>query len=315
MFAKIKALLGDDGEEKAPEWSATVREGRARAPDGTGIYYLVLGTGEKTLLIANGLGGRLYAWEGFVDAFWRDYRIITWDYRGLFESDSPASRRRLAVVHHAEDAKCILDAEKVDRAVLCGWSMGVQVVLDVAASHPDLVAGLVLLNGTYGHALSTGLQPLFSIRWLPKRIHFLVEWLQDHPNTADFLARYARHIEIPVALVFGLTAGPQILKHRRILQHYFGDVLGPSFRNYLRLFQELDGHSAYHLLRDIAVPTLIVSGKLDLMTPAYQSKEMAARMPNSEHLALTLATHFALVERPEKVIPAIRRFLLQRASF
>ena len=44
----------------------------------------------------------------------------------------------------------ILDAEGIDRAAFVGWSMGVQVSLDAAATHPQRYAGLVLLNGTYG---------------------------------------------------------------------------------------------------------------------------------------------------------------------
>jgi pimeloyl-ACP methyl ester carboxylesterase len=83
----------------------------------------------------------------------------------------------------------------------------------------------------------------------------------------------------------------------------------------LRLFQELDGHSAYHLLPDIDAPTLIISGLLDMLTPAYQSREMARRMPNAEHVALVRASHFALMERPEVVVPAIERFLSGRATW
>ena len=41
-----------------------------------------------------------------------------------------------------------------------------------------------------------------------------------------------------------------------LLGRYLDDVLGPSSTNYLRLFQELDAHSTYHLLRHIQAPAL-----------------------------------------------------------
>ena len=309
MFERLKARLG--GEEPSREWEASLRRGRAQTLDGTSIAYEVVGEGETTIVLANGLGGRLYAWLELIRPMHKRFKFITWDYRGLFESGS--EHKRLAVVHQAEDVSSILKAEGVGKAVLVGWSMGVQVSLEFAGTHPDKVLGLVLINGTYGHTLSTGLQPLFPVPFLSKRLHAALEFFQKHPELTEHVTRAARLSELPTAALFALTAGPKILKHQKLFHQYFEDVLGPSFGNFLRLFQELDAHSAYHLLPTISAPTLIVSGFFDPLTPAYQSKEMARRMPNAEHLELFRAGHFALVERPEIVVPAVERFLRDRA--
>ncbi len=299
--------------ERSPEWDAERR--RATSRDGSQIAYEVVGKGPKTILLANGLGGRLYAWQPMLDAFSRTHRLITWDYRGLFDSHMEAAGRKLSVSHHVDDAVAILDAEGVDRAVLVGWSMGVQVSLDLSATHPSRVAGLVLINGTYGHVLQTGFQPFFAVPALPKSLHAIIELLHAHPGITTTLAKMVRLTEVPTALLMSITAGRQALALRPILRRYFDDVLGPSFDNYLRLFQELDAHSVYHLLPYIEAPTLVVSGKLDILTPAFQSRQIARRMPRAEHLALTRASHFALLERPEVVVPAIRDFLERRAAF
>ena len=296
-------------------WESTHEDRRVVAADGTGIAYEVLGKGEKTIVLANGLGGRLYAWTPAIEAFWSDYRIITWDYRGLFASDSPKSKRMLSVAHHVDDIMAILDAEHVERAVFAGWSMGVQVSLDLAASFPERVAGLVLLNGTHGHVLSTGFQPLISVPFLPKRLHAILDWLQDHEEVAQHLARATRLAEIPMWMGMRLTAGARAGEITPLLARYMDDVLGPSFPNYLRLFQELDAHSTYHLLREIKAPALIIAGMLDVLTPPYQSAEMARRMPDAVFIRLWRSSHFSMLERPEVVIPAMRRFLSQRAHF
>ena len=244
--------------ESTKAWLSTLRRKRATADDGTRIAYQIVGAGERVLMFANGLGGRLYAIEPVVEAFWKDYRIITWDYRGLFESDVPSSLRRLAVTHHVEDASAILKAEQVDRAVLIGWSMGVQVMLDLAASQPNLAAGLVLINGTHGHVFSTGFQPLFTVPFLPPRLHAIVEFLRARPGATRVLAGVTRLTEWPTTLLTFVTAGRRALELRPILRRYYKDVLGPSFTNYLRLFQELDAHSAYHLLPEINAPDQIL---------------------------------------------------------
>lgn len=296
-------------------WESTHQERRLVASDGTGIAYEVLGRGDKTIVLANGLGGRLYAWMPAIEAFWKDHRIITWDYRGLFASDSPKKKRKLAVTHHVDDIIAILDEEDVRNAVFVGWSMGVQVSLDVAASYPERVAGLVLINGTHGHVLSTGFQPIVSIPFLPKRLHALLDWLQDHPDVASQLARVSRLAELPTWALMRLIAGPRARELAPLISRYMDDVLGPSFPNYLRLFQELDAHSTYHLLREIDAPALVVSGMLDILTPAYQSKDIAARMPNAEYVRLWRSSHFSMLERPDVVVTAMKRFLEQRARW
>ncbi len=298
-----------------PSWESKVVQRHATSADGTRIAYEVLGEGERAILLANGLGGRLYAWEPLLVDLFHDYKLLTWDYRGLFDSAPLAPGRQLSIHRHVEDAEAILRAEKIDRAVLVGWSMGVQVSLDLAANVPDLVAGLVLLNGTYGHVLQTGFQPLFAVPFLPKRLHAAIEILRARPEVSRLLAKVARVTEIPTTALMTITAGKHALDVRPLLRRYFDEVLGPSFPNFLRLFQELDAHSVYHLLPEIMQPALIVSGRLDMLTPAFQSFEIARRLPNAEHLALVRASHFALRERPELVVPRIRTFLQTRVTF
>ncbi len=289
-------------------WKHTLERKRLRSRDGTELSYETLGQGEQTLLLCNGLGGRLYAWGPLLDHYAERFRLITWDYRGLFDSGAPPTRRKLSIAHHSEDALAILDAEGVSRASLVGWSMGVQVSLDVAATHPERVDRLVLINGTYGHALSTGFQPLLSLPWLPKKVHWGIERLHGRPRLRELLAKGAR-IGVPFyQMLFVLTAGPRAFELRPLLDRYMEDVLGPSFDNYLRLFQELDAHSVYHVLPEIQSPALVISGALDLLTPQRQSFEIARRMPHATHLPLARASHFALLERPDAVLPAMDRF-------
>jgi hypothetical protein len=69
--------------------------------------------------------------------------------------------------------------------------------------------------------------------------------------------------------------------------------------NYMRLFQELDAFSLFHLLRSIQQPTLIISGALDTVTPALSSMEMARRMPHASHYCDPFSTHMSLLESPE----------------
>jgi pimeloyl-ACP methyl ester carboxylesterase len=286
------------------------------ARDGVTIAYEVLGKGDRTLLLANGLGGRLYAWKPLIEACWDRYRIITWDYRGLFGSSSPASPVRLSVRDQAEDGLHVLDAEGVTKAVWFGWSMGVQVSLEAAAIQPSRVAGLVLLNGTYGHVFSSGFQPGFRIPVLPRYMHDVVEWFQRHPEARARVAALSKRTTFLALGLFWLYMGRRAVELHPMLERYNADIYDPAnFGNYLRLFQELDAHSAYHQLPHIEAPALVVSGRFDILTPPYQSREIARRIPGAEHVHVGNGSHFVLIERPEAVVPHVARFLEQRARW
>lgn len=286
-----------------------------QAPSGVAISYEVLGHGDQTLLLANGLGGRLYAWQPLIERFAEQYRIITWDYRGLFGSPCD-SVCRLSVRDHAEDGLALLDAEGVSRAVWFGWSMGVQVSLEAAAIFPERFAGLVLVNGTYGQVFSSGFQPWFRLPVLPRYLHGITEWVRDRPGVSRLLAAVSKRCTFVTLGLFWLVVGRRALELRPALEQYTDDIYQPeNFPNFLRLFQELDAHSAYHHLRRIQIPALVVSGRFDVLTPAYQSRQIARRMPEAEHLHVPNASHFVMLERPEQVLPEVEGFLTQRARW
>ena len=279
--------------------------------DGTRIAYDAFGTGDQVLMLANGLGGRTYAWEPLVERFHRTHRILCWDYRGLFDSFAFASGTDLAVERHVDDAIAILDQERCTQATFVGWSMGVQVSLAAAARHPERVRSLVLLNGTYGRALRTVLQPFGDVPLLERGVVSLVDTLLQTELPMPALRSAAAAFEPLTVLAFSATAGRRAFSLRPTLRHYTDDVLGVSFENYLRLFQSIDDHSAYDALPGITTPTLVISGALDPLTPARQGAVIARRLPNAEHV-VARAGHFALLERPDIVVPAIATFLNER---
>jgi pimeloyl-ACP methyl ester carboxylesterase len=282
----------------------------AKADDGITIAYERLGKGERCLVLCNGLGGRLYSWKPLVDHFRERFRILTWDYRGLFSSGLPPSRRLLSVPHHALDARAVLDQEGIEKAVLIGWSMGVQVALEGATLYPERISQLVLINGTHGHALETGFQPIFRLPWVARLVHRVIDEVRDRPDLIDLISRVAMwrwNVDGIGALLARIWKNPSLVHaYRQYLTDIFSDQ---NFRNYLGLFQELDAHSVLHHLRDIPTQTLLISGRLDFLTPAYQSFEMARRLRNVEHLHLPFGSHFVLLEYPKLLVDHIERFI------
>lgn len=110
--------------------------------DGTRIAYRTHGDGARAVVLVHGwmttgavFAELLAAWQP------EGVRVVLPDLRGA--GDSEPAREGYALERYCEDVLAVLDAERIERAVLVGHSMGGQVVQLVASASPERVAGLV----------------------------------------------------------------------------------------------------------------------------------------------------------------------------
>jgi len=275
--------------------------------DGTSIAYYATQAppGARTVVLANGLGGPRLAWRALVDYLGDRYRFITWDYRGLYQSGRPpeGSPDAYAVSRHVEDLKAILDAEGVERCALVGWSMGVQVSIEAFHRLPGVAEALVLLSGTFGRPLDTAVPiPLgrriaqaaleAAERHAP-RLRTAVRTLAGQPEFVGWMKRAGLMAETIDEAEFAEVVG------------MFGSLDVEAFAKNLRA---LGDHDAERLLPTIDVPTLVITGDRDRMTPRGLSQQMVRRIPKAEMLVVRGGTHYAAVEFPELVGLRIERF-------
>ncbi|TCM15010.1 2-succinyl-6-hydroxy-2,4-cyclohexadiene-1-carboxylate synthase [Novosphingobium sp. PhB165] len=99
------------------------------------------GTGTP-LVLAHGFGGSRHDWEPVIAALPPDLPLIAYDARGFGESPGEPG----VPFSHADDLLALLDALDVERADLCGISMGGGNVLHFALDHPERVRRLVLVS-------------------------------------------------------------------------------------------------------------------------------------------------------------------------
>jgi pimeloyl-ACP methyl ester carboxylesterase len=108
--------------------------------NGADLYYEERGSGPPLLLV-HGTGGYAELWSPVLDGLARSFRVIAYDRRGFARSQTT---KRWSLSDHARDAALLLDALKAAPATVVGWSGGGVVALDLAASSPECVSGLVL---------------------------------------------------------------------------------------------------------------------------------------------------------------------------
>lgn len=98
----------------------------------------------QTLLFFNGLGATQVSWKKIIGRLGGQYRIVTFDFRSHGKS---TISHNTSFESFQTDAETIMNEVAGDRPILVGWSMGADLAVWYAASHPGKVAGLFLIDG------------------------------------------------------------------------------------------------------------------------------------------------------------------------
>lgn len=291
-----------------PKCPLPIERKHIKSFDGTAIaYYATRSPNQNApcLLLANGLGGPFVAFRSLIEFFTSRFRLITWDYRGLYDSARPIYNRPsdYAVAHHVRDLEAILTAEQIERASIIGWSMGVQIALETFKTKRHLLKSLVLMNGTFGRPLDT-LSPLPGAKiLLPPLVR---------------VARHAHGIATQVTRrAMWQPESPGWLKRMGFIgptldDESFAELVSAfsklDMEGYLHNLSAINDHDANGVLPSIDIPTLVITGDHDAFTPPELAQRMASRISGSELLVVREGTHYTPVEFPELVNLRIERF-------
>src|SRR4030088_842812 len=178
----------------------------------------------------------------------------------------------------------LIDAAGVAKARLVGHSMGSLIALETAARHPAKISALTLI----GTAATMTVGP-------------------------DLLkaAEANDHLAIDMVSIWGLgfeaelggSLAPGLWMHhgaQRVLEQCRPGVL----------FNDLAACNAYQgalaAAARIKIPTTLILGERDMMTPAKAGKTLAAALPNSRTVVLRGAGHMMMVERPDELLAALQ---------
>ena len=280
--------------------------------DETPIFYEVsepgsAGDAASAVVLTDGIGCDGYVWKYLRGDLAGERRLIHWHYRGHGRSPLPRDPRRIAIADLADDLAEVLSDSGTEAAVLCGHSMGVQVVLETYRRHPDQVRGLILLCGAPENPLRTFRGSSGAELLLP-RIRSAVE-------RAPRLINQAARLLIPTRLAYSLAARLEInaeLMQASDFMPYLRGLSRVEVPFFLSMLAAAGEHSAVDLLPHIAIPTLVVAGETDGFTPPDLSQAMADAIPGAELLVVQAGSHTAPLERPDLVGRTVREFLARR---
>jgi pimeloyl-ACP methyl ester carboxylesterase len=188
------------------------------------------------------------------------------------------------VADMADWTVALLDAAGAPKARLVGHSMGSLIALETSARHPASVSGLSLI-GTAA-AMTVGPDLLKAAE-------------ANDPAAIDMVSIWG----LGFAAELGGSLAPGLWMHsgaQRVLQQCRPGVL----------FSDLSAcHSYQNALAaaaQVTVPTTIILGERDMMTPAKSGKVLAAAVPNARTVILSGAGHMMMSERPDELLAALK---------
>jgi pimeloyl-ACP methyl ester carboxylesterase len=108
--------------------------------------YLEKGHGDKYLILVHGNFSSGIYYKPLIDRLPENIHVFAPDLRGF--GDSSYEKRVSSLKELADDLVMFMDALKIDKADIAGWSLGGGVVMEFAAHYPKRVNNLILINST-----------------------------------------------------------------------------------------------------------------------------------------------------------------------
>jgi len=257
-----------------------VRMSRIETSLGYSIGYTDSGVGEKMpIVFLHGVGSDKSVWHPQLEAFGRERRAIAFDYPGYGDSDpAPNGTTR-------EDyAAAVLSAMRelgVDRAHICGLSLGGVISIALHAADPDACVSLILAD-TFA-------------------VHPDGQAIYDRSLTASENMRAMAEGRVDVLLA--QPADPVV---RIEVVETMARIDAAAFRVGAEAVWLADQRDR---VRDIRVPTLIVCGAQDHITSPALSHELTRLIPGARYEEIHSAGHLTNLEKPDEFNTLVGAFV------
>ena len=250
----------------------------------TGIAYRVDGPSDgPAIVFSNSLGTDHRLWDAQVPAVVDRFRVIRYEACGHGVSD--LLRGRVTIERLGEGVIALLNHLEIDRAVVCGCSLGGVIALWLSVNHPGRVMGAVLAN--------TGAKVGTDESW----------------NTRIAVVRAGGTAAVRDQVV-GRFLTPEFRAREPVTtSRIAGMVEATNPDGYIAACEALRESDLREAARTVRVPVLIVGSELDQSTPPALSHELHESIQGSELVMIPAAAHLSSVERPAAFNAALLRFV------
>jgi len=244
------------------------------------------------LVFVHGAVQTLRVWDAQVAHFAGAYRCIAYDLRG--HGATPLGDRDLTIPLLADDLLALLDALGLERAVVCGVSLGGMAALHAAARAPSRLAALALANTPVALSTSPALLKL-------------LDWTNPYALLRPVFAAIGqrRAAELGLALAARLVGPGWVSEKAR--EHFvrgFSTMPAPAVLATYRAITQ----AGIPTLRSLDAPALLVVGEAEARLVLRHAEEIAKRLGRAEIVTIP-GGHVTNLDAPDAFNAALAAFL------
>ena len=268
------------------------------------MAYKMFGKGDPILLIS-ALGVSMDGWDPTIlRELSSNHTVIIFDNRGV--GNTTAGTKQFSIQQFANDSAGLLDALKIQKANVLGYSMGSFIAQQLTLTHPEKVDRLVLVSSTCGGKesipnspadLELGKKLLSSIvnntSIEPQEIKTVISnnfgptWIKQHPNFLETIPTNPKDF-IPSSMTLDTW----------VQQNYI-----------TKNWQSTNWSGVCSQLPNISKPTLVMTGNEDVTVPTANSLIIAEKIPGAWLVQMKNAGHQITSQYPDEISKILNTFL------
>jgi pimeloyl-ACP methyl ester carboxylesterase len=249
---------------------------------------------ELPILLLHGTTSSLHTWDGWAEALASKRRVVRVDLPG-FGLTGPFPHDDYRVERYVAFVIALLDSLGIPRAIIAGNSFGGQIAWELAATAPERVAALILVDAVGYPFVPESIPIGFRICMSP--------WLR--PAATRLFPRGI--VKASVRNVYGNPARVS----DALVDRYYELALRQGNRRALglRLDQFMPGEASAARIATLALPTLILWGRRDRLVPPETADRFARDIAGSQLRVFEALGHVPHEEDPETTVAAVQGFL------
>jgi pimeloyl-ACP methyl ester carboxylesterase len=256
------------------------------------IAYKIFGKGDAILLIS-GSGNVMDVWpSSMLQELSSNHTVIIFDNRGV--GNTTSGTRPFSIEQFANDTVGLLDALKIQKADVLGFSMASFIVQQLTLMHPEKVNRLILYGASCGGQESIPQSPEV-VKALSDFVNnrtqdvetflsvtFPLEWIKAHPNYLETIPKSAE-----------IVPSATLVKQFNAVENWL----------------DTKWSGVCSQLSNISKSTLIITGTEDIAVPAANSIILAQKIPGAWLVQIKDAGHGLMYQYPEQFNKVLQTFL------
>jgi pimeloyl-ACP methyl ester carboxylesterase len=251
------------------------------------IAYKIFGSGTPVLLI-NGFAAPMDFWDpNMLKELSTNHTVIVFDNRGI--GNTTSGEKHYSIKQFANDTAGLLDALKIKKADVIGWSMGGMIVQELALAYPDKIGKLVISSSSCG-----------GIESKPPTQEVLMLYANPSGSSLEKIHRF-------LPLLFPLKWRTQNADYLERLPK-IPDVVSDEALNQ-QLNAIIDWPGTCNQLGNVEHRTLVIVGTDDVFAVPANSVLLTERIPGSKLVQVEGGGHGLMFQYPETFSKEVRNFL------